>query len=579
MEKTRLYYWDMMGNALKPSPEQEAALERYRSGQDMKLIAVAGAGKTTTLRLMAESAPKRLLYLAFNRSIKEEAERKFPKNVDVKTLHGLAFGRVVKGKGPFEAKFRAGEGQVRPHHVIEALNLRDPILALVIRDTLGRFIRSGEEHPKEEHIPIEYRAKREVLDPKRWANEVKFILRATKRLWKKMKDPEDPFPISHDGYVRIWVEQGGNLRGWDGVLVDEAQDLDPLFLGLLEKHKGLLQRVYVGDPRQQIYGWRGAVNAMDRLDAPASALTWSFRFGNTLGEAVRLLTARSTGGPIPVVGKASWETRVDLSFPELPFAVLTRTNVGAIKAVLSHHDLHLGRVHVVGGVEELCWLLEDVGALKEGGVRPKPHPELVGVRTWEELEELAGVSPQIKVLLELVKGTDPYGLADYLRRTQVPAHEARLLVSTAHKAKGREWDRVVLWDDFPTWWEEGRAPFGVEPDPEEENLFYVAMTRARRHLSLAKLPTALEAIADMEEEAYIEEEEGDDFLLPGPSSAPPGGVLGWSGKAALFLAELRGRTDLPEEVRKKAEALALALHQALPLERILAASGEEEEDH
>jgi hypothetical protein len=574
-----LYYWDMMGNALKPSPEQEAALERYKSGQDMKLIAVAGAGKTTTLRLMAESNPRRrLLYLAFNRSIKEEAERKFPKNVDVKTLHGLAFGKVIKGKGPFEAKFCAGEGQVRPHHVIEALNLRNPILALVIRDTLGRFIRSGEERPKEEHIPIEYRAKREVLDPKQWAEEAKFILRATKRLWKKMKDPEDPFPISHDGYVRIWVEQGGNLKGWDGVLVDEAQDLDPLFLGLLEKHKGLLQRVYVGDPRQQIYGWRGAVNAMEHLDAPAAPLTWSFRFGDALGEAVRFLTAKSTGGPIPVVGKASWETRVDLSLPELPFTILTRSNVGAIRAVVLHNDLHGGRVHVVGGVEELCWLLEDVGALKDGGVRPKPHPELVGVRTWEELEELAGISPPIKVLLELVKKTDPYILADYLRRAQVPAHEARLLVSTAHKAKGREWDRVLLWDDFPTWWEEGWAPFGVEPDPEEENLFYVAMTRARRHLSLAKLPTALEAIADMEEEVYIEEEEEEeDGFLPSPSSTSSGGLLGWSGKVALFLAELQGRADLPEEVRKKAEALTLALHQALPLERILAAFSEEEE--
>jgi len=558
-----------MESSFKPSPEQETALERYKSGRDVKLVAVAGAGKTTTLRLMAESDPRRrLLYLAFNRSVKEEAERRFPRNVDVKTLHGLAFGKVVKGRDALEAKFRAGEGQVRPHHVVEALNLRDPVLALVVRDTLGRFIRSGEEVPKEEHIPLEYRAKRELLDPKRWAEEAKFILRATERLWKKMKDPEDPFPVSHDGYVRIWVEEGGNLRGWDGVLVDEAQDLDPLFLSLLEGHKGLLQRVYVGDPRQQIYGWRGAVNAMDRLDAPASALTWSFRFGDTLGEAVRLLTARSTGGSVPVVGKASWETRVDLGFPEPPFTVLARTNVGAIKAILSLHDLHLGRVHVVGGVEELCWLLEDVGALKEGGERRKPHPELVGVRSWEELEELAGVSPQIKVLLELVRGRDPYGLADYLRRAQVPAHGARLVVSTAHKAKGREWDRVLLWEDFPAWWEDGWRPFGGEPDPEEENLFYVATTRARRHLSLAKLPTALEAIADTEEEE-------DDYLLSPPSLSPSGGVLGWSVRAALFLATLRGRSDLPEEVRKKAEALALALHQALPLEKILAEFSEE----
>jgi hypothetical protein len=302
---------------------------------------------------------------------------------------------------------------------------------------------------------------------------------------------------------------------------------------------------------------------MDRLDAPALALTWSFRFSDTLGEAVRLLTARSTGGSIPVVGKASWETRVDLDLPELPFTVLTRTNVGAIRVVVLYHDLHGGRVHVVGGVEDLCWLLEDVGTLKEGGERSKPHPELVGVRTWEELEKLAEVSPQIKILLELVKGMDPHGLADYLRRTQVSANEARLLVSTAHKGKGREWDRVLLWDDFPAWWEERRVPFGVEPDPEEENLFYVAMTRARRHLSLAKLPTVLEAIAQARTAKIKGGREKNGTLPPGFSLAPPG-LLEWSAEAAFFLAELAERADLPEEVRQEAESLALVFYRAFP---------------
>jgi hypothetical protein len=570
----------MVKAPFKPSPEQEAALERYRSGQDMKLIAVAGSGKTTTLRLMAESDPKRrLLYLAFNRSVKEEAGRKFPNNVEVKTLHGLAFGRVVKGKGAMEAKFRAGEGQVRPHHIAEALGTRDPTVALAIRDTLSRFIRSGDEHPRKEHIPADYRVKREVLSPEKWAKEEEYILQGTKRLWERMKDPGDPFPLSHDGYVRLWVEGGGNLKGWDGVLVDEAQDLDPLFLSLLEGHKGLLQRVYVGDPRQQIYGWRGAVNAMSRLEAPAATLTWSFRFGDTLGEAVRLLTARSTGGSIPVVGKASWETRVDLGQPEAPFTVLTRTNVGAVKAVLLYHDLHGGRVHVVGGVEDLCWLLEDAGALREGGERPKPHPELMGVRTWDELEKLGEVSPQIKVLLDLVQEANPYALAGYLRRAQVRPQEAKLLVSTAHKAKGREWDRVVLWDDFPAWWEDGWDPLGLKTDPEEENLFYVAMTRAREHLSLAKVPSVLEAIAEMgqggEDMEALEDEE--DLLLLGPEPTPEpasedeassltADLLQWSEKVALYLVEMGMRTDLPEDARRRARELAKALHHLLPVE-------------
>lgn len=277
-----------------------------------------------------------------------------------------------------------------------------------------------------------------------------------------------------------------------------------------------------------------------------------------------------------MVGKAPWETQVDLSQPKAPFTVLTRTNVGAVKAVLLYHDLHRGQVHVVGGVEDLCWLLEDAGALKEGGERPKPHPELMGVKTWDELEKLGEVSPQIKVLLDLIQEANPYALAGYLRRAQVRPHEAKLLVSTAHKAKGREWDRVLLWDDFPAWWEDGWIPSGLEMDPEEENLFYVAMTRAREHLSLAKVPSVLEAIAEVGEDIEVLEDEEEDLLLgPEPSTEPASkgeassftpDLLQWSGEAALFLVEMGMRTDLPEDARKRARELAKALHRLLPVE-------------
>jgi hypothetical protein len=236
-------------------------------------------------------------------------------------------------------------------------------------------------------------------------------------------------------------------------------------------------------------------------------------------------------------------------------------------------------VHVVGGVEDLCQLLEDAGALREGGERPKPHPELMGVRTWDELEKLGEVSPQIKVLLDLVQEANPYALAGYLRRAQVRPQEAKLLVSTAHKAKGREWDRVVLWDDFPAWWEDGWDPLGLKTDPEEENLFYVAMTRAREHLSLAKVPSVLEAIAEMgqggEDMEALEDEE--DLLLLGPEPTPEpasedeassltADLLQWSEKVALYLVEMGMRTDLPEDARRRARELAKALHHLLPVE-------------
>jgi superfamily I DNA/RNA helicase len=50
-----------------------------------------------------------------------------------------------------------------------------------------------------------------------------------------------------------------------------------------------------------------------------------------------------------------------------------------------------------------------------------------------------------------------------------------VIVSTAHKAKGREWDSVRLASDFAS------ACLGKHPDaPSEVRLFYVAMTRAKQ---------------------------------------------------------------------------------------------------
>ena len=60
---------------------------------NIKINAVAGSGKTTTILEYAKARPKnkKILYLAFNKSVKLEAERKFKKaglnNVRIETAH------------------------------------------------------------------------------------------------------------------------------------------------------------------------------------------------------------------------------------------------------------------------------------------------------------------------------------------------------------------------------------------------------------------------------------------------------------------------------------------------------------
>src|SRR5687767_6002987 len=68
---------------------------------NIKINAVAGSGKTTTVIEYARSRPSdsRILYLAFNKTVKEEAKTRFARkgltNVQVETAHSLAYRNVV----------------------------------------------------------------------------------------------------------------------------------------------------------------------------------------------------------------------------------------------------------------------------------------------------------------------------------------------------------------------------------------------------------------------------------------------------------------------------------------------------
>lgn len=75
------------------TPEQSEIIS-YK-GRRLKVIAFSGTGKTSTLvKYALENNSERMLYLAFNRAIRDEAVSKFPKNVECKTSHQLAFASV-----------------------------------------------------------------------------------------------------------------------------------------------------------------------------------------------------------------------------------------------------------------------------------------------------------------------------------------------------------------------------------------------------------------------------------------------------------------------------------------------------
>lgn len=68
---------------------------------NMKVNAVAGSGKSTTLIEYAAARPgARILYLGFNRSVRLEAQTRFARHgltgVDIHTAHSLAYRYVMR---------------------------------------------------------------------------------------------------------------------------------------------------------------------------------------------------------------------------------------------------------------------------------------------------------------------------------------------------------------------------------------------------------------------------------------------------------------------------------------------------
>ena len=173
-----------------------------------------------------------------------------------------------------------------------------------------------------------------------------------------------------------------------------------------------------------------------------------------------------------------------------PCTVLCRTNAGLFEAAIRGRD----RIHILGGLEPLARLVLGGWQLYQG--QPVPDlPSLARFRSWDELLEEADEArdPELRFLVQIIVhyGRALPGLVADLRRRAVPhPAAAERVLATAHKAKGLEWPRVRLADDFPSLEEldavdgDGLPYLTPEERDQELHLLYVAVTRARQQLEL-----------------------------------------------------------------------------------------------
>lgn len=488
------------------SPLQTAIFRDVAEGQGNTVIcARAGSGKTTTIMEALRHVPRKysssILMIAFNKSIAIELAARAPKGVATMTLHSLGF-RTVKAAMP-----RVRLEQYKMHDVAremwgDAKETRELRTCLVKVASLAKgYLADSPEEVDEimdkhgvllpesidldsaaEHgmLPVKIVGKNLVVDRALFTRGVVAAMQASLKVTDCL-DFDDMIWLPH--VLRLQPRQ------YQRVFIDETQDLNEAQIELALKCLAPKGRICaVGDDRQAIYGFRGACeDAMDRvvrsLAAKVLPLSVTYRCAKAIVRTANMIVPDLTAAPNAEEGvvrtckKDELLTQVDAGD-----FILSRTNAPLVGLCFSL--LKAGRRANIQGRDVGARLAAVVTKAEKATDSEKIDAMLEWVAAWcaSEVKRLEargrgseGVVDTADCLYALSEGlTKTSEVRSAIDRLFADDDDAnRITLSSTHKAKGLERNRVFVLEGTY------RQNSGVV---EEENLWYVAVTRAKREL-------------------------------------------------------------------------------------------------
>lgn len=476
--------------------EQENILNTQ---EHLKINAVAGSGKTTTIVEFARTRPPKakILYLGFNKSVKLEAQEKFRKaklyNVTSETAHSLAYRHIMHG-----SSFELSKQGYKIYDLAKALGLNTQegeryghyVLANHINKFFSYFCNSNARRIDE----LNYVDTLQEPKAKKFAKNFKrHIYNGTLAFWQKMEVGE--IAITHDFYLKKFQLSNPKLP-YDYILFDEGQDASPAMLDVFLKQKAI--KIIVGDEHQQIYGWRHAVNSLAQVSFKAKFLTNSFRFGSSIAQLANHVLGWKKHLDIDV----NFEVKGKGNYQETKTkAVLARTNLGLLlKAIEYVSEKDKKNLYFEGNIHSYTYAddgtsLYDVLNLYLGNKYRIKDALIKEMRNMADLDDYIESTQdlQLAMMVEVVKqyGEEIPELIKEIKARHIEGDDkskAEIIFSTVHRSKGMEYDQVQLVDDFLSEerllkkLEEEGEMISEEKLNEEINLLYVAVTRAKVQL-------------------------------------------------------------------------------------------------
>jgi len=520
---------------MQPSKYQAAILDWVANGEGHGACnAVAGAGKSTTLRLVAEAlkaakvSPSLVRVMVFGKSNAEDLKKKFDKTWgdSIATLHSTGWGLL---KTHFRIRARQGKvTDAKPRYIGQDLgflpNYRKRSAGSLIEAKVIKKGKDGEVLKLYNLLRLTNQATEAIANPTaaveavnriighfdiQGIEDVEAVTEAVRSMLVEGVRRADQ-KLEFDFTDQIWLPVHLGLtpsQPYQFLLVDECQDLNAAQLELcfqLVAENGRM--LFVGDRNQSIMGFSGADHRsfqtiVDRTQATELPLSICYRCPR---DHIRLVKA---------------------NFPKIPIEPAENADAGEIcetfeaglNGLLKDGDLVLGR--------KTAPLVSTCIQLIAGGVKAAVKGRDIGEQLKEEISTIAKVegfqfdnfsdhlrtyrSEQVayyrkrggdvaEQLVEAVtdrceaieaiytaqqSAKSTADLENYIDSLFSDAHQP-VTLCTIHRAKGLEADRVFIIrpSDLPLTWK-GQLSWQLE---QEQNLLYVALTRSKQQLTIVK---------------------------------------------------------------------------------------------
>lgn len=513
------------GTRLEPSRHQIKLFKFIDSRKGSAIVhAVAGASKTTSIVAGAKLLPinEKSVFLAFNKAIADELARKLPPHVKAMTTHSLCF----RALGASSGKKRLNSERLNDH-MNELLSVPEKMLRGQIRKMVSMCKANGVvpascarmgavglvEDTKEfwDQMIADYSLEFE----NNWQEQT--AIDRTRDLLKMGIEGRDG-QIDFDDMIYLPIIFNMPFPKFDWIFVDEAQDLNLIqheVLRRISRRESQLDRgrtyatshvIAVGDPNQAIYGFRGAMqNSMNVLGEAFKAdtlpLSICYRCAKLIVQEAQAIVPQIEPSPSAEDGIVRYSLGSVSPDPKEQFAAFTPD-----AAVLSPYNAPMIQAayifirrkiacRVMGreigeGLVKLVRKLERDGASNVAQVE-KALQEYY----FAQLSRLGDKEAQIAALMDKVETLQVFlsklpgnetveRLAREIQSLFTDVAGGQLTLSTIHKAKGLEFDKVFFLNAH---FLDGSTRKGKKmPDWEIQqraNLKYVGITRARRELN------------------------------------------------------------------------------------------------